>query len=154
MRSSPASGGVQFRKLGASGLEASPVGLGCNPFGNEVDAPTAQAIVDRAIELGVNYFDTAPSYYDGRSEEYLGRALKGHRSRVIVATKFAPPATRDHILASCEASLRRLQTDVIDLYQAHRPDRQTPIDETLEVLNTLAQLCPVPRSCSHRVFPV
>jgi aryl-alcohol dehydrogenase-like predicted oxidoreductase len=139
---------VQFRKLGASGLRVSAIGLGCNPFGNEVDAPTAEAIVARAIDLGVNYFDTADAYYEGRSEEYLGRSLQalGKRQDVIVATKVGnrtgpgpndQGASRHHILASCEASLRRLQTDYIDLYQIHSPDRDTPTDETLEALNAL-----------------
>jgi aryl-alcohol dehydrogenase-like predicted oxidoreductase len=137
---------VQFRKLGASGLRVSTIGLGCNPFGNEVDLETARAIVDRAIELGVTYFDSADSYYAGRSEEYLGQALKGRRHQVIVATKFGnrvgggpndTGASRHHIFASCEASLRRLQTDYIDVYQVHAPDRSTPIDETLDALNAL-----------------
>jgi aryl-alcohol dehydrogenase-like predicted oxidoreductase len=137
---------VQFRKLGASGLQVSAIGLGCNPFGNEVDLDTARRIVDRAIELGVTYFDSADSYYAGRSEEYLGQALKGRRHQVIVATKFGnrvghgpneSGASRHHIFASCEASLRRLQTDYIDVYQVHTPDRSTPIDETLDALNAL-----------------
>ena len=137
---------MQFRRLGASGLNVSAIGLGCNPFGNEVDAATAHAIVDRAIELGVTYFDTADSYYEGRSEDYLGRALEGRRQQVIVATKFGNPtgpgpndggASRHHIFASCEASLRRLRTDYIDLYQVHTPDRHTPIEETLSALNAL-----------------
>jgi 1-deoxyxylulose-5-phosphate synthase len=139
---------VQFRRLGNSGLRVSAVGLGCNPFGNEVDQATAQAIVSRAIDLGVNYFDTADSYYEGRSETFLGAALKGRRHEVVVATKFGnrvgpgpndTGASRHHIFASCEASLRRLQTDYIDLYQVHTPDRSTPIDETLEALNALIQ---------------
>jgi aryl-alcohol dehydrogenase-like predicted oxidoreductase len=137
-----------YRNLGASGLRVSAIGLGCNPFGNEVDPPTAVAIVDRAIELGVNYFDTADSYYEGRSEDYLGRALKGRRQNVLVATKVGnrtgpgpndTGASRQHIFASCEASLRRLQTDYIDVYQIHTPDRQTPIAETLDALNALVQ---------------
>jgi aryl-alcohol dehydrogenase-like predicted oxidoreductase len=137
---------MQFRRLGASGLQVSAIGLGCNPFGNEVDVDTARRIVDRAIELGVTYFDSADSYYSGRSEEYLGHALKGRRQQVIVATKFGNRvgegpndvgASRHHIIASCEASLRRLQTDVIDIYQVHTPDRSTPIDETLEAMNAL-----------------
>ena len=137
-----------YRNLGASGLRVSAIGLGCNPFGNEVDPPTAIAIVDRAIELGVNYFDTADSYYDGRSEDYLGRALHGRRQNVLVASKVGnrtgpgpndAGASRQHIFASCEASLRRLQTDYIDVYQIHTPDRQTPIDETLDALNALVQ---------------
>lgn len=139
---------MQFRKLGASGLKVSAIGLGCNPFGNEVDASTAEAIVSSAIELGVNYFDTADSYYEGRSEEYLGRALKGRRHEVLIATKFGnrvgpgpndAGASRHHIFASCEASLRRLQTDYVDLYQVHTPDRETPIEETLDALNALVQ---------------
>jgi aryl-alcohol dehydrogenase-like predicted oxidoreductase len=139
---------VQFRKLGASGLKVSAIGLGCNPFGNEVDAATARTIVERALEDGVNYFDTADSYYEGRSEAYLGQALDelGAREQVILATKFGnrvgrgpndAGASRQHILASCEASLRRLRTDVIDLYQVHTPDRDTPIEETLEALTSL-----------------
>ena len=137
---------MQFRRLGASGLRVSAIGLGCNPFGNEVDVQTACAIVDRAMDLGVNYFDSADSYYEGRSEEYLGAALKGRRHEVIVATKFGNRvgpgpndcgASRHHIMASCEASLRRLQTDYIDMYQVHTPDRETSVDETMEALNAL-----------------
>jgi aryl-alcohol dehydrogenase-like predicted oxidoreductase len=139
---------VQSRRLGASGLQVSAIGLGCNPFGNEVDRQTARLIVDRAIDLGVTYFDSADSYYAGRSEEYLGQALMGRRQQVIVATKFGNRvdsgpndlgASRHHIFASCEASLRRLQTDYIDVYQVHTPDRSTPIDETLDALNALMQ---------------
>ncbi len=139
---------MQFRKLGASGLYVSAIGLGCNPFGNEVDAPTAQRIVDYAIDSGVNYFDTADSYYEGRSETFLGQALVGRRHEVIVATKFGnrvgpgpndAGTSRHHIFASCEASLRRLQTDYIDVYQAHTPDRSTPVVEMLEALNALVQ---------------
>ncbi len=139
---------MQFRKLGASGLHVSALGLGCNPFGNEVDAATAEAIISRAIDLGLNYFDTADSYYEGRSEEYLGRALRGRRHEVLVATKFGnrvgrgpndQGASRHHIVRSCEASLRRLQTDYIDLYQVHSPDRETPQEETLAALDTLVQ---------------
>jgi aryl-alcohol dehydrogenase-like predicted oxidoreductase len=139
-----------YRKLGASGLHVSAVGLGCNPFGNEVDPPTAQTIVERAIELGVTYFDSADSYNDGRSEDYLGRALHNLNKRqdVLVATKVGnrtgpgpneTGASRAHIFASCDASLRRLQTDYIDVYQIHTPDRQTPIEETLDALNSLVR---------------
>ncbi|MCA1646894.1 MAG: aldo/keto reductase [Chloroflexi bacterium] len=139
---------MHYRKLGKAGLRISAIGLGCNPFGNEVDLPTATSIVDRAIDLGVNYFDTADSYYDGRSEQYLGHALGGRRDSVIVATKVGnrtgpgpndAGASKHHILASCEASLRRLQTNYIDLYQIHTPDRDTPIEETLDALHTLVQ---------------
>ncbi|GAC1317955.1 MAG: aldo/keto reductase [Chloroflexota bacterium] len=141
---------MQFRKLGASGLRVSAIGLGCNPFGNEVDAAISQTVVRRAVELGVTYFDTADSYNDGRSEEYLGQALSalGCRHEVIVATKFgnrigAGPndggASRYHIIRSCERSLRRLRTDVIDVYQVHTPDRTMAQDETLEAMNALMQ---------------
>jgi aryl-alcohol dehydrogenase-like predicted oxidoreductase len=137
---------VDYRQLGRAGLRISAIGLGCNPFGNEVDERTAQAIVDQAIELGVTYFDTADSYYDGRSEEYLGKALVGKRHDVLIATKVGNRtgpgpndggASRQHILAACEASLRRLRTDYVDVYQIHAPDRDTPIAETLEALNDL-----------------
>jgi aryl-alcohol dehydrogenase-like predicted oxidoreductase len=139
---------VDFRRLGASGLEISAVGLGCNPFGNEVDPGTAEHIVGRAIDLGVTYFDTADSYYAGRSEDYLGRALTslGRRQDVIVATKVGNTtgprpndtgASRTHIVEACEASLRRLRTDVIDVYQIHSPDRETPMEETLEAMSDL-----------------
>jgi aryl-alcohol dehydrogenase-like predicted oxidoreductase len=139
---------MDYRSLGTTGLRVSAIGLGCNPFGNEVDPATAVAIVDKAIDLGVTYFDTADSYNDGRSEEYLGQALRGRRHKVIVATKVGNRtgpgpndrgASRQHIFASCEASLRRLQTDVIDLYQIHTPDRETPIEETLGALNALVR---------------
>ena len=141
---------MQFRRLGASGLRVSAVGLGCNPFGNEVDADNARAIVAAAVDAGVTYFDTADSYYEGRSEIYLGAALRdlGIRDQVIVATKFGNRvgggpndggASRYHIVQSCEASLRRLQIDVIDVYQVHTPDRSTPIDDTLEALNSLVR---------------
>ena len=132
--------------MGRSGLRVSAIGLGCNPFGNEVDADTAARIVDAAVELGVKYFDTSDAYFDGRSEEFLGRAVRGKRHDVLIATKvglrvgpgpYDVGASREHILAACEASLRRLQTDYIDVYQIHTPDRETPIEETLRVLDDL-----------------
>lgn len=137
---------MDYRRLGSSGLRISAVGLGCNPFGTEVDVPTAQAVVDRAMDLGVTYFDTADSYSDGRSEDHLGRALEGKRQQVIVATKFSNRvgpgpndlgASRKHIMDACEASLRRLRTDYIDVYQVHSPDRSTPIEETMRALDDL-----------------
>jgi aryl-alcohol dehydrogenase-like predicted oxidoreductase len=130
---------MHYRVLGRSGLRVSAIGLGCNPFGNEVDVAMARRIVDAAIALGVNYFDTADAYYDGRSEEYLGRALSGRRHDVIVATKFGlrGGASRQHVIEACEASLRRLGTEYIDVYQVHHPDRATPIAETLDALDNL-----------------
>jgi aryl-alcohol dehydrogenase-like predicted oxidoreductase len=139
---------MEYRKLGSSGLRISAVGLGCNPFGNEVDVATAEKIVTTAIDNGVTYFDTADSYFAGRSEEYLGAALKGRRDDVIIATKFGnrmgqrqndSGASRKHIMDACEASLRRLQTDYIDVYQVHSPDRNTPIEETMRALDDLVR---------------
>ncbi len=139
---------MEYRRLGTSGLKISAVGLGCNPFGNEVDQPTAKAIVDAAMGEGVTYFDTADSYFEGRSEQLLGEALKGRRHEVIIATKFGnrtgpgpndTGASRKHILESCEASLRRLQTDYIDVYQVHTPDRTTPVEETMRALDDLVR---------------
>jgi len=139
---------MEYRQLGTSGLRISAIGLGCNPFGNEVDPPTAEAIVNQAIDLGVTYFDTADSYFEGRSEDYLGRALKGKRDSVIVATKVGNRTgpgpndngtSRKHIFDSCDASLRRLQTDYIDVYQIHTPDRRTPIAETMQALHDLVR---------------
>ncbi len=139
---------MEYRNLGRAGLRISAIGLGCNPFGNEVDPPTAQAIVDKAMDLGVTYFDTADTYFQGRSEEYLGGALKGKRDQVLIATKFGnrlgsgpndTGGSRQHIIEACEASLRRLQTDYIDVYQIHSPDRGTPIEETMRALNDLVR---------------
>ena len=139
---------MEYRKFGSSGLRVSAMGLGCNPFGNEVDPETAEAIVNKAIDAGITYFDTADTYFAGRSEEYLGRALAGKRHNVIVATKFGnrsgpgPNETggsRAHIIESVEQSLRRLRTDYIDVYQMHSPDRETPIEETMEALNDLVR---------------
>jgi aryl-alcohol dehydrogenase-like predicted oxidoreductase len=139
---------MEYRQLGKSGLRISAVGLGCNPFGNEVDIAAAERIVSTAIDNGISYFDTADSYFAGRSEEYLGAALKGRRHEVIVATKFGnrtgqrpndTGASRKHIMDACDASLRRLQTDYIDVYQVHSPDRSTPIEETMRALDDLVR---------------
>ena len=140
--------GMQYRHVGRSGLVASSIGVGCFAFGGFVGADAARAVVDQAIELGINYFDTANSYGIGRSEECLGRALQGRRQGVLVATKFgnrmgAGPndggASRLAIVNACEASLKRLGTDWIDLYQLHWPDRATPVEETLRALDDLVR---------------
>jgi len=139
---------MEYRQLGTSGLRISAVGLGCNPFGNEVNPEMAEAIVNQAIDLGVTYFDTADSYFEGRSEDYLGRALVGKRDKVIIATKVGNRTgpddndrgtSRKHIFDSVEASLRRLQTDYIDVYQIHEPDRSTPVEETMRALDDLVR---------------
>ena len=135
------------RTLGDSGLEVSVVGLGCNQFGRRLDLDGTRAVVDAALELGVTFFDTADIYGRGQSEEYLGELLEGRRDQVVLATKFGldmgdgkgPRGSRDYILQAFEASLRRLRTDVIDVYYYHRPDGVTPIAETLGTLNELVQ---------------
>lgn len=139
---------MDYRYFGTTGMRVSAIGVGCNPFGNEVDAKGAAAVVNRALDLGVTYFDTADSYFEGRSEEYLGRALKGQRQRAIVATK-AGNATgpglndtgtsRRHLMDAVDASLRRLQTDYIDVYQIHSPDRHTPAEETMRALDDIVR---------------
>jgi aryl-alcohol dehydrogenase-like predicted oxidoreductase len=139
---------MEYRYFGTTGMRVSAIGLGCNPFGNEVDPAGAEAIVNQAIDLGVTYFDTADSYFDGRSEDYLGRALRGKRDRVIVATKVGNATgsgpndtgtSRRHLMDAVEASLRRLQTDYIDVYQIHSPDRHTPVEETMRALDDLVR---------------
>ena len=142
---------MRYRPLGNSGLLVSVVGLGCNNFGMRLDAERATAVVDAAIEAGVTLLDTAESYSAGRSEEILGEALAGRRDQVVIATKFGGhgdmgygPAAgakggRSYIRRAVENSLRRLRTDYIDLYQIHRPDPVTPIEETLTALTELVQ---------------
>ncbi|MCZ4313266.1 aldo/keto reductase [Comamonadaceae bacterium G21597-S1] len=141
--------GMQYRNVGTSGLRASAIGVGCYPFGGFLDAARSLAVVHAALDLGINYFDTANSYGVGKSEAFLGAALEGGlRHDAIIATKFgnrmAPGpndvgASRASIIRACEASLRRLKTDYIDLYQLHWPDRRTPIEETLRALDDLVR---------------
>jgi aryl-alcohol dehydrogenase-like predicted oxidoreductase len=140
---------VRSRYVGSSGLVVSVVGVGCNNFGWRIDATAARAVVDAAIEAGITLFDTAESYADGASEVLLGQALAGRRDRAVIATKFGWGGGReDHsiargapecVRAAAEASLRRLGTDYIDLYQMHAPDPSTPIEETLEALTDLVR---------------
>jgi aryl-alcohol dehydrogenase-like predicted oxidoreductase len=134
------------RPLGDSGLEVSIVGLGCNNFGRRLDLQGTRAVVDTAIAEGVTFLDTADTYGgSGASEELLGQVLAGRRDEVVLATKFGmdmgdgkgPRGSRDYILQAVEGSLRRLRTDVIDVYWYHRPDGTTPIAETLETLDEL-----------------
>ena len=140
---------MEYRNLGNSGLQVSIVGLGCNNFGRRCDADATAGIVQKALDLGVTLFDTADVYGPrGLSEEYLGRALKGKRQDVIIATKFASPmgegpfmagGSRRYIINAVEASLKRLGTDYIDLYQIHRPDPKTPLEETMRALDDLVR---------------
>ncbi len=127
-------------------LDVTVVGVGCNNFGWRIDAQGSAAVVDAAIEAGINFFDTADIYAAGQSEEFLGRALGARRSQIVLATKFgmkfdeqrkgAKPA---YVHQAAEDSLRRLGTDYIDLYQLHQPDASTPIADTLGALNDLVK---------------
>ena len=138
---------MRFGSVGNSGLRVSVVGLGCNAFGTRIDADQTQAVVDAAIDNGITLFDTADAYGDGSSEEMLGRALGKRRSDVVVATKFGmgehhaehwgAHGSRRYVRRAVEASLRRLGTDYIDLYQLHKPDPLTPIEETLQAMSEL-----------------
>ena len=140
---------MDYRNLGRSGLEVSIVGLGTNNFGRRCDLEQTTAIVDKAIDVGITLFDTADSYGPmGLSEEYLGKALGDRRQEVVVATKFSSPmgegplrggGSRRWIMNAVEDSLRRLGTDYIDLYQVHRPDPKTPLEETMRALDDLVR---------------
>jgi aryl-alcohol dehydrogenase-like predicted oxidoreductase len=141
---------VEQRNLGSSGLRISAVGLGCNNFGGRIDFAATQKVVHKALDLGITFFDEADIYGDphGNSETCLGRILGPRRKDIALATKFARPmdasgrregASRRHIMAAVEASLKRLETDWIDLYQQHQPDPLTPIEETLRALDDLVR---------------
>jgi len=146
---------MEYRGLGRTGVKVTPLCLGTMNFAYRTDEAEASAILDRALDKGINFIDTANLYGQpaqggkgqGLSEAMLGRLLAGRRERVVLATKFYASMDRDdpnarggsrrHIIQACEASLRRLQTDTIDLYQMHRPDPDIPIDETLRALDDL-----------------
>jgi aryl-alcohol dehydrogenase-like predicted oxidoreductase len=139
---------LRHRKLGKSDLQVSVVGLGCNNFGfvANMDVAASRKVIDKAIDSGVNFFDTSDSY--GTSENILGEVLGERRKRIVLATKFGSKlnalgeksgASRGYILAECEESLRRLKTEWIDLYQIHYPDAATPIEETLRAMEDLVK---------------
>jgi aryl-alcohol dehydrogenase-like predicted oxidoreductase len=147
---------MDYRQLGASGLRVSALTLGTMTFGGrdrfalvgDTDVAGATRQIDMCLDRGVNFIDTANVYSGGRSEEILGEAIKSRRDRVLLATKARMPMgsgpndaglSRHHLIAECEASLRRMRTDYIDLYQVHEWDGQTPLDETLEALDTLVK---------------
>lgn len=140
---------MEQRNLGRSGLIVSSVGLGCNNFGGRIDMAATRAVVHAALDHGITLFDTSDTYGEGgASEEYLGRALAGRRRDIVLATKFARPMDRDgrlqgasrrYIVSAVEASLKRLNTDYIDLYQQHIADPRTPIEETLRALDDLVR---------------
>jgi aryl-alcohol dehydrogenase-like predicted oxidoreductase len=138
-----------IRRLGRSGLAVSRVGIGCNNFGMRLDLDGSRPVIEAALDAGITLFDTADSY--GSSEEILGEVLEGRRDDVILATKFGSDVrgrygadfdargSRRYVRRAVEHSLRRLRTDYIDLYQLHKPDRLTPIEETLAALTELVQ---------------
>jgi aryl-alcohol dehydrogenase-like predicted oxidoreductase len=144
---------MRYRRLGDSGLAVSVVGLGCNNFGRRIDEAATRDVVGAALEAGITLFDTADTYRGrhGSSEELLGRALEGRRNDVVIATKFGNDmagaygpdwgarGSRRYVRQAVEASLRRLRTDWIDLYQLHQPDPATPIAETLAALTDLVR---------------
>ncbi len=139
---------MEYRSFGRTGVKVSSLCLGCMMFGGKTPAGESYDIIDRALDAGINFIDTANVYSIGRSEEVTGEALKrnGKRQRLVLATKVHGKMgedvndlgnTRRHIIEQCDASLRRLQTDYIDLYQIHRPSPDVPIDETLRALDDL-----------------
>lgn len=131
---------------GADGLNVSLVGLGCNAFGRRVDEKGTHAVMDAAIDAGIDFFDTAETYGDGESERFMGTGLKGKRDKVFLTTKFGhtishvegkPKGSPENIRVAVEKSLKQLQTDRLDLYQQHRPDPETPLSDTLGALEDL-----------------
>jgi aryl-alcohol dehydrogenase-like predicted oxidoreductase len=139
---------MEYRNLGSSGLKVSVLGLGGNNFGWWVDEQRSIAVINHALELGINFIDTADMYDRGRSEEFIGQTLKGRRTEVLIASKFGTVmgegpndrgGSRWYIMRAVEASLKRLRTDHIDLYQIHHPDPTTPIEETLRALDDLVK---------------
>jgi aryl-alcohol dehydrogenase-like predicted oxidoreductase len=144
---------MEYVGLGRAGVKVSRICLGCMSFGNDapwkVELDQAQRLVKKAVDLGVNFFDTANVYSSGRSEEITGECLKGYRDNVIVATKVYSPMgegpndsglSRRHIMQQIKASLNRLKMDHVDLYQIHRWDYNTPIEETMRALSDIVSL--------------
>ena len=137
---------MEYRQLGSSGLQVSAVGLGTNNFGGRIDEEQTAAVLHKSIDQGINFIDTANIYGGTKSEEFIGNILKGNRHQVLLGTKVSGSMgegpnsrgnSRYHIMKEVEASLRRLQTDYIDLYQIHFTDPNTPIEETLRTLDDL-----------------
>src|SRR5215475_1034398 len=140
---------MQIRNLGGSGLRVSAVGMGCNNFGQRIDLEASRKVIHKALDLGITLFDTADIYSNmGGSETILGQVLGDRRKDIVLATKFSKPmsndgtkqgASRRYIINAVEASLKRLKTDYIDLYQQHDYDPLTPIEETLRALDDLVR---------------
>lgn len=139
---------MELRNLGSSGLKVSAIGLGGNTFGRTVDGEEAIAVIRRALDLGITFIDTADIYSQGRSEELVGMAVAGRRAEVVIATKCGYPMgdgpyrrglSRRWIMQALEDSLRRLGMDYVDLYQAHIPDPETPLEETLRAMDDIVR---------------
>ena len=132
---------MEYRQLGKTDLQISSIGLGCGTFSREIDEAASFTVMDRAFERGITLFDTAEDYNSGGSETVVGRWLadRGTRDEIVLATKVRTNLTRKRVIASAEASLRRLQTETIDLFQVHDRDGDVPLAETLEALNTLVE---------------
>ncbi|MBI3966058.1 MAG: aldo/keto reductase [Chloroflexi bacterium] len=144
---------MEYRRLGRAGVKVSAIGLGGNTFGRYCDEEQSVRVIRHAIDLGVNFLDTADRYTGGRSEEYFGKAIAGRRTEVVLATKLGYPPlggnaqrqpndeglSRWHIERSLEQSLRRLNTDYVDLYYMHKPDPTTPLEESLRALDDLVR---------------
>lgn len=152
---------METRPLGSSGLNASIVGLGCNNFGMRIQLEETRAVIHAALDAGINFFDTADLYGFGVSEDMIGQILGSRRKDVVLASKFGGIAkvkktgekwgSRAYIMDCVEASLKRLQTDRIDVYQMHYPDDKTPIEDTLETLDELVRQGKI-RAIGHSNF--
>lgn len=139
---------MEYRNLGRSGLQVSVVGLGCNNFGGRTDAQGTAAVINKCIEMGITLFDGADAYSRGRAEELMGPILKPHRHNIVLASKAGVPmgegpyyrgTSRKYLMSALEDSLRRFDTDYIDLYHMHIPDASTPIEETLRTLDDMVR---------------
>ncbi|HHE41217.1 MAG TPA: aldo/keto reductase [Dehalococcoidia bacterium] len=156
---------MEYRKVGRTGLKVSQFCLGTMTFGDQVSESDAIAMIHAAMDAGLNFIDTADMYVKGRSEEIVGKALQGRRDQVVLATKFGNPmgpfpndrgASRKYVMHAIEASLRRLNTDYVDLYYLHLPDYTTPIEETLRALDDLVHQGKVryPAVSNFRAFQI
>ena len=132
---------METRMLGSTDLQVSSIGLGCVTFGREIDKDTSFKVMDHALQRGITLFDTAEAYAQGASEAVLGEwiANRGVRNRIVLTTKVAPPLPAKRVIESAEASLKRLHTDRIDLFQLHGWDNDVPLEETLDALGTLVR---------------
>jgi aryl-alcohol dehydrogenase-like predicted oxidoreductase len=149
---------MEQREVGASGLKVSAIGLGCNNFGWIIDAEASNKVIARALDLGITFFDTADMY--GESEVVLGKALGSRRTGVVVATKFGMTgqgltggASRDYVMKAAERSLKRLQTDYIDVLYLHKPDPAVPVEETLRALDDLIRQGKVRHAAASNMTP-